>query len=62
MWYTWILLYLYFFIVIYLFSPGIIMTVSKRYKLKQVAGIHSVIISLILIMTLNPALRTFSKL
>lgn len=57
----WILLFIYFFLVIYLLSPGVIMIVSRRYKLKQVAAIHSVIIALVLLMTMNPVMRVFSK-
>jgi hypothetical protein len=57
----WILLFIYFFLVVYLLSPGVILMVSRRFKLKQVAAIHSVIIALILVMTLNPAMKAFSK-
>ena len=57
----WILLFIYFFLITYLLSPGVILVVSKRYKLKQVAALHSVIISLILVMTLNPIMKAFSK-
>lgn len=57
----WILLFIYFFLVIYLLSPGVLMTISRRYKLKQVSAIHSVIIALVLLMTMKPAMRAFSK-
>jgi len=57
----WILLFIYFFLIIYFLSPGVILVISRKYKLKQVAAIHSVIIALILVMTLTPIMRVFSK-
>ena len=59
MWFAW---FLYFFIVSYLLSPGVLMPIPRRYRLQQVAAIHALIIAVVLVILTKPLMRRFSQL
>jgi len=57
-----ILLFLFIFIIAYAFSPGVLMPIPRKYKLKHVAAVHAVIIALILVITMNAVMRHASRM
>ena len=58
----WFLLFVYFFVISYLFSPGVLMPIPRKYRLKHVAAVHAVVISLILVFTMNPIMRQLNRI
>ena len=55
------MLFIYFFIVAYLLSPGVLMPIPRKYKLRHVAAVHSAILAIILVGTMKPAMRMLNK-
>jgi hypothetical protein len=56
------LLFIYIFLIAYLFSPGVLMPIPRKYRLRHVAAVHALVISLILVFTMNAAVRHMSRI
>lgn len=57
-----ILLFIYIFIVAFALSPGVLLPIPRKYKLKHVAAVHALIIALILVITMNAVVRNMARI
>lgn len=55
-------LFIYIFLVAFIFSPGVLMPISRKYNLKQVAAVHALVIALVLVFTSDMVMRHLRRI